>query len=401
MNQGSPEKYKVFFLTMVPFPHGMAQTNRLISIASGLIEAGCDVTVICLKPSENHKHSLNSESHGTFHQIKFVYSPGTTFRGKNPLRRFCLYMAGIISATCFMVKENHRTKIQSTFIGVTGSLVIFWFFLVCSLLNIKYLQERSEYPFIKARKSWMDKFSLLIYLRLICKLFDGFLAITKKLKDYFTPNLRKNCPVFLLPILVEPERFDLAPKTSHEKYIAYCGSMQGDKDGIPVLIDAFKLISEEYPDLKLYLIGSTQFAGFNTLKEKINRLQLETNIEFTGIAGREKLPGMLANAVMLVLARPENKQAEAGFPTKLGEYLATGRPVVVTSVGEIPDYLQDNINAYIAKPNDAEDFANKMRQVLQNYKHAQEVGLQGRALAQTVFNYKVQGRQLAKWLEKI
>jgi glycosyltransferase involved in cell wall biosynthesis len=401
MTQEYPEKYKVIFLTMVPFPHGMAQTNRLISIASGIEDAGCDVTVICLKPSESHRDSLNKHSSGTYNRVKFRYASGTPFRGKNPVRRLYLYLSGIISATVFLLKENKHGKIHSLFIGVTGSLIIFWFYVVCNILHIKFLQERSEYPFIKARKSAFDKLSLYIYLNFVCKLFDGFVVITRKLQQYFTPYLRKDCAVYLLPILVEPERFVNSGTENGEKYIAYCGSMQGDKDGIPVLLDAFCLLIKEFPDLKLFLIGSTKFEGFTALKDKIKRLELESHIVFTGIADRDHLPGILTNALLLVLARPDSKQAEGGFPTKLGEYLATGKPVVVTRVGEIPDYLEDNINAFIAEPNDAHDFAGKMKQVLKHYKRSLEIGLQGQKLAQTVFNYKVQGGQLANWLKKM
>jgi glycosyltransferase involved in cell wall biosynthesis len=401
MTQDYPEKYKVIFLTMIPFPHGMAQTNRLISITSGLAYAGCDVTVICLKPTESRRNSPNIQSFGSYNQVKFIYTSGTTFRGKNPVRRLYLYLAGIASATHFLVKENKHGKIQSLFIGVTGSLIIFWFYLICRILHIKFLQERSEYPFVKARRSRFDKLSLFIYLNFVCKLFDGFVVITRKLQQYLTPYLRRNCAVCLLPILVEPERFMNSGTVIKEKYIAYCGSMQGDKDGVPVLLDAFNLLMKEFPDLKLFLIGSTKFEGFNALKDKIKHLDLESNIVFTGIADRDHLPAILTNALMLVLARPDNKQAEGGFPTKLGEYLATGKPVVVTKVGEIPDYLQDNVNAFIAAPNDALDFANKMKQVLQNYDRSIEIGLQGQKLAQTFFNYKIQGRQLANWLEKI
>ena len=401
MTQEYPEKHKVIFLTMVPFPYGMAQTNRLISIASGLVDAGCDVTVICLKPTENHRDSLNIQSFGSYYQVKFIYTSGTPFRGKNPVRRLYLYLAGIVSATRFLVKENKHGKIQSLFIGVTGSLIIFWFYMVCNILHIKFLQERSEYPFVKARKSAFDKLSLYIYLNFVCKLFDGFVVITRKLQQYFAPYLRRDCAVYLLPILVEPERFVNSGTANGEKYIAYCGSMQGNKDGIPLLLDAFSFLSKEFPDLKLYLIGSTKFEGFTSLNDKIKRLDLESQIIFTGIADRDHLPGILANALMLVLARPDSKQAEGGFPTKLGEYLATGKPVVVTRVGEIPDYLQDNINAFLAEPNDALDFTGKMKQVLKHYKQSLEIGLQGQKLAQTVFNYKVQGKQLANWLKKI
>ena len=50
------------------------------------------------------------------------------------------------------------------------------------------------------------------------------------------------------------------------------------------------------------------------------------------------------------MARPDSRQARGGFPTKLGEYLATGKPVCVTKVGEITVYLEDNVSAFLAEP---------------------------------------------------
>lgn len=104
---------------------------------------------------------------------------------------------------------------------------------------------------------------------------------------------------------------------------------------------------------------------------------------------------------MLVLARPNNKQSEAGFPTKLGEYLATGKPVVVTRVGEIPEYLEDQVNAFIANPGDAGNFALKMKQVMLNYDKALNIGHAGRQLAHTTFNSTFQGNELAGWLKHL
>ena len=56
----------------------------------------------------------------------------------------------------------------------------------------------------------------------------------------------------------------------------------------------------------------------------------------------------------MALARPTNKQAEGGFPTKLGEYLATGNTVVVTNVGEIGEFLHDKVNAFVSDPDSPE-----------------------------------------------
>jgi len=64
-------------------------------------------------------------------------------------------------------------------------------------------------------------------------------------------------------------------------------------------------------------------------------------------------------AKILALARPKSKVADAGFPSKLTEYLSTGNPVVVTRVGEIPYYLKDNVHAFLTEPDSVNSFAER------------------------------------------
>ena len=73
---------------------------------------------------------------------------------------------------------------------------------------------------------------------------------------------------------------------------------------------------------------------------------------FTDSVSPTTIPQYFMDAEMLVLARPDNIQAKYGFPTKLGEYLLSGRPVVLTDVGNITDFLKDGVSAFIAKPGD-------------------------------------------------
>ena len=110
------------------------------------------------------------------------------------------------------------------------------------------------------------------------------------------------------------------------------------------------------------------------------------------------MPKYLINAKILALARPDNIQGQGGFPTKLGEYLATGKPVVVTTVGELKEYLIDNTNAFLAVPDSALSFAEKMKTALDNYEKAKQVGIEGQKLANTIFNYKVQSENLINYL---
>jgi len=67
--------------------------------------------------------------------------------------------------------------------------------------------------------------------------------------------------------------------------------------------------------------------------------------------------------------------------------LASGKPVIITKVGDIPLYLKDNINAYLAEPDNIESFSQKLRECLNNPKQAQKIGLEGQKLAYNEFNY--------------
>jgi glycosyltransferase involved in cell wall biosynthesis len=116
---------------------------------------------------------------------------------------------------------------------------------------------------------------------------------------------------------------------------------------------------------------------------------------------RDSIPSILKNASLLVLPRPASKQAQGGFPTKLGEYLATGNPVCSTTVGEISDYLVDGESVYFAEPGSVESFAGAMERALSDPIKAREVGLNGRKVAEKYFNKDIQAKILYDFLMKI
>ena len=72
---------------------------------------------------------------------------------------------------------------------------------------------------------------------------------------------------------------------------------------------------------------------------------------------------------------------------------------MVTRVGEIPLYLTDNVNAFLAEPDDIDDFANKMDYVLSNYQLSIKVGIKGRELVESTFNYRYQSKRIIDFLK--
>ena len=130
----------------------------------------------------------------------------------------------------------------------------------------------------------------------------------------------------------------------------------------------------------------------------IGHLGLEQRVFWVGEYHRDTIPAILKNANLLVLPRPDSKQAQGGFPTKLGEYLATGNPVCATTVGEIPDYLVDGESVYFAESGSVGSLANAMQRALGNPEEKKRIGANGRKVAETHFNKDIQAKMLYDFL---
>jgi glycosyltransferase involved in cell wall biosynthesis len=87
------------------------------------------------------------------------------------------------------------------------------------------------------------------------------------------------------------------------------------------------------------------------------------------------------------------------LPNKLGEYLASGRPVVAGKVGDLQDFLTDDVNAYLAEPGNERDFADKMIRVLQNPRRAGQIGAAGQQACIDYLDYRAHVDTLARFFK--
>lgn len=216
---------------------------------------------------------------------------------------------------------------------------------------------------------------------------NGITVISKALYLYFSSiGVPKN-KICISNMFVDNDRFQISKKSIGIDYIAYCGNISIYKDGVDDLIKAYSVFHQKYPLIKLYLIGGFDSESTkNVLIDLCKKYGIIGDVIFTGKISPNEIPQMLVNAKLLVLARPNNLQAQYGFPTKLGEYLATGVPVLVTDVGEISNFIHDKENGYIAIPDNPENLAEKMIYIFENYNEAIGVGNKGKLLSQREFS---------------
>ena len=176
--------------------------------------------------------------------------------------------------------------------------------------------------------------------------------------------------------------------------------MNDAKDGVNILIQSFAKIHHKFPDQKLYLVGGWNYDTSKHLKI-IKELSLESKIIWKGEFSSNQIPTIIKNASLLTLPRPDSKQAQGGFPTKLGEYLASGNPVCATSVGEIPNYLVDNVSVYFAIPGSVDSFADAMQRALENPEKSKKIGQNGKEVAIKHFNKDIQSKILYNFLNEL
>lgn len=370
---------RIAIVNTLPIPTGAASVNRFLSYGKGLVEMGDDLVVLSSAYSEFTAGEINGVGY-----INFGKSNGTL---------------SLFFSLFSILKDVWRTRYDAVILVSNSLLLIYPLAIVCKLRGVKYLQEKSEFPFVLMKKGLLAKIWAWFYTSTTYKLFDGLIVMTKPLMDYFSTKVKKSCKLIEVPMTVDLDRFaDGKTGSQYGDYIAYCGNMAGNKDGVMNLIEAFDIASKHIQNVKLLLIGgSTTPEDLFRIKE-FAKDKGDGRIVFYGKATREEIPNLLVNAKALALARPSSLQSTGGFPTKLGEYLATSNPVVVTAVGDIPRFLNES-NSFIVEPDNNKAFAERLVQIFSNYTKAQEIGKKGREVAEQNFNYRVQAPRIHDFIQ--
>jgi len=233
-----------------------------------------------------------------------------------------------------------------------------------------------------------------------------FTLMTTRLCRHFVESADRPIRYIHVPMTVDLSRFQDLPDEEisvpvlSPPYIAYCGALSSRKDGVDILIRSFAEFAQTHLDYKLCLAGASgRESAF--LRELAVNSGVGDRVIFCGMLDRNQIPIFLKNAAIVALARPQSRQAEGGFPTKLGEYLASGRPVCVTRTGEIAEYLTDRVNGFLAEPGSVDDFSRTLTYVADHAEEAEMVGKAGCRVAEMAFNMKRQAKLIREQMETI
>ncbi len=380
-----------------PFPIGYSGTNRIISISRGLFANKQYVKVYLYKPTELRNNIINAIPEGEYKGVNFIYPKSNTVKRSSKVGKLLDLFFGFL----FLFKNIYKDRNFLDCILIdTDRPHLVWIItqFLRRFLKTKIYMMVDEYPReIRIGKEKISKMTNWFYSRSL-KLHDGLISMTKPLEDFYSKIIRDKQSI-IIPMTVESDRF-LGKAIKNEKSIVYIGNFDIDKDGVDILILAFSKVLKTHPDITLKLAGEGKKDDMEKVKSIINSFEIEDKVHIIGRLHRDKVPDFLMNAYILAMARPFSLRNQGGFPTKLGEYLLTSKPVLVTDIGDISMYLQDSKSIYLAKPGDPTNFALKLNYILENYNVALKVAEEGRRIALNSFDYIIQTKKLVEFLHK-
>ena len=362
-----------------------AATNRLLAYYRAFDQMGVKAHVIYVHP--DRQYSRIDEKFSNI-QLTYLWNNFLPYRGFFRKLTYGRYVKRFLT----MLKPGDIVYTYSVS-ALTRACT--------QIKGVKVYAERTEHP--EASAGFPSPLAALTpeeHYETLTRL-AGLFVISVPLRDYYSTQGVEKSKIEIINMTVDPSRFLKIHKTScKDRYIAYCGTASNNKDGVDELIKAFAIVAQQIPDVKLYIIGKTpsKEQKFGNM-ELVESLGLKDRVSFTGIVKAEAIPQLLMNAEVLALDRPDNLQAKYGFPTKLGEYLLTKNPVVVTAVGDIPKFLKDGVSALIAKPSDAEDFSSKLIWALTHKDEAARIGRAGCSVAMENFNSFTEAQKIVKFLK--
>jgi glycosyltransferase involved in cell wall biosynthesis len=222
---------------------------------------------------------------------------------------------------------------------------------------------------------------------------DGVICISHFLKDWAEEENQRtgrNVRLIEVPILVDVNEIKPAAAPPTGKTVLFAGSPVYDET-LRFLVAAMELVWERHADCHLVITGGPTEATLGLAARGKGG-----KVRHAGFVERSVLLREYAAATVLAVPLFDDVRSHARFPTKLGEYLASGRPVVTNRVGEIPRYLKDGVSACVTAPGDLAAFAEAICRLLEHQTSAHAIGRSGRQVAEQHFHYANHGAKICE-----
>ena len=230
---------------------------------------------------------------------------------------------------------------------------------------------------------------------------DAVMPISNNIKqtigDLYDINWKKvetRVPVRMIPLGVNDQFVDEGKVSNHsgdEVRLLYVGRFERRK-GIDLLLEALPKLMSKHKELKVDLIGDKTLVDehgtsyFTEFENKYKKEPWFKRINAPGFVSEEELAASYKNCDIFVA--PSRYES---FGQIYIEAMASGKAVIGTRVGGIPEVVEDGVNGLLIKNEDAYDLEIKLEKLIANKDLRDKMGEQSRKIIKEKFSAKVWG----------
>ena len=221
---------------------------------------------------------------------------------------------------------------------------------------------------------------------LLYRFADCLVCQTQEAKEYFPKCIQNKTVVIPNPVMANlPNRFEGKRK---KEIVTFC-RIEKQKN-LTMLIDAFKILNEEYPEYKLTIYGDG--SEKENLEKYIDNKGLKKQVQLNGFV--QNIHNRIIDSTMFV-----SSSDYEGISNSMLEAMAIGLPTICTDCpcGGARMVIENNVNGILVPVGDVEELEKAMKSIIKDSKLSNYLSYNSSKIKHKYSEKKI----LKQWIELI
>lgn len=259
------------------------------------------------------------------------------------------------------------------------------------------LHRMTGYNLLRAPMWTLERF---VYQRV-----NKIIVISASLGKYMRRIGVPNDSITLLPPAVDTNKFNPSVQGSNvrkelgiregEKVILFSGWLY-EFSGVDIVLQSINELARDIPNIKLVICGE------GPLLNKLARIRRDLRAErYVSILGRrpfEQMPEIIAAADVCINPYLQDVRSTFAFPSKIAEYMATGKSVIATDLPGTKSILGSQSGAVLVS---IEEFVDSLRAILKDDDQRRRLGAQCRKYSEACFSIESVSQRFENVLSEV
>lgn len=342
----------------------LGSTIKGIKLMEALQQCGHEVKIFWRKD----QHDNNGAANGKLPARRFL---------KTHLDRF-LHEPNQLFSNVRYLREEHRILMAERPDLIIARLDVYMLsaVLLAKRLNLPLVLEVDSPEVYEFRKFntryWRLPFLLETIEAYNIRQAGACITVSRKIAEFYQKRNVVNCPMHVVSNGADLSKFnpEISGADIRAQYgladaivIGFIGSFHF-WHGIENLITLIRTALAQEARVKFLLVGDG-----GPMKPQVQKFVAENGLQnrviLTGHIKHDEVGRYIA-AMDIVLAPYPPLEFFYYSPVKIFEYMACGKPVLSSRLGQIAEIIQDGENGFISEPGDNGDYARKLARLIQD-----------------------------------